>query len=129
MSLIQNTKDQFEESFETEEICPIECIIKIKWTDLETEEYDGSTQYFSCNLSFEDYMYSDPDVIIYNSQDEFTEPSGEYCVKVNDDHYEYVRREVVKEVDPGWIYNGTKEITVNKTLISYKRIDFETIWF
>lgn len=36
---------------------------------------------------------------------------------------------IVKEVDPGWIYNGTKEVTVNKTLISYKRIDFETIWF
>ncbi len=127
MSFVQSIKDQQEESFE--ETYPIECIIKVKWTDLGTEEHDGSTQYFSCNLSFEDYMYSDPDVTIYNSHDEFTEPTGEYWVKIDDDHYEYVRREIVKEVDPGWIYNGTKEVTVNKTLVSYRKIDFMNMLF
>ncbi len=99
-----------------------EYIIKEKRADLGTDEYDGSTSYQKCYRSFDEFMtfYGDT---IYNSHDEFTEPTGEYYIKINDDHYEYIRREIVEQVDEGWIYNGTKNVTVNKTLISFKKLE------
>ena len=96
-------------------------IIKERWADLGTEEYDGSIAYQKCIRPFDEFMQYDGD-IIYNSHDEFTEPTGEYYVKINDDHYEYVRREIIEKVDPGWIYNGKINVTENKTLVSYKKI-------
>lgn len=99
-----------------------EYIIKEKRADLGTDEYDGSTTYQKCYRSFDEFMAFYRDTI-YNSHDEFKEPTGEYYIKINDDHYEYVRREIVEQVDEGWLYNGTKKVTVNKTLISYKKLE------
>lgn len=118
------TEEEIKSTEEEDELSSLneELFIKIKCADLGTEEYDGSTSYTRCYVSFENFMTWDGDVI-YDSHDQFTEPTGEYYIKINDNHYEYIRREVKDEVDPGWVYNGTKSVTENKTLASWKKIE------